>query len=106
MSISGGMILAKIFAGVGPEQYARHIPTIVKLPSILSGTFKSFVFAIILATICTYRGYNTTGGAKGVGRSVVRTAVTTMVGIVIADWLTSLVGELLLRIAMDSGWTL
>lgn len=106
MSITGGMLLGKVFAGVNPEQYVRFIPTIVKLPSILSGTFKSFVFAIILATICTYRGYNTTGGAKGVGRSVVRTAVTTMVGIVAADWLTSMIGEAVLRVVIDSGWTM
>jgi phospholipid/cholesterol/gamma-HCH transport system permease protein len=38
-------------------------------------------------------GYTTTGGAKGVGKAVINTAVTTMVGIVIADWFTSLVSE-------------
>ena len=93
MSVGGGIVLGVAFSGISPEEYVRHIPTIVTLPSILSGLYKCFVFAVILATICTYKGYYTSGGAKGVGKSVVSTAVATMVGIVIADWLTSLTGE-------------
>jgi phospholipid/cholesterol/gamma-HCH transport system permease protein len=75
------------------HEYLRHIPTIVAGGSILSGLFKCFVFALVLATICTYKGYTTTGGAKGVGKAVVNTAVATMVGIVVADWLTSVIGD-------------
>jgi phospholipid/cholesterol/gamma-HCH transport system permease protein len=92
-SIAGGLALGVAFAGVTAEEYLRHIPSIVALPSIIGGLFKCFVFAAVLASICTYKGYSTTGGAKGVGRSVVATAVATMVGLVIADWATSLVAE-------------
>ncbi len=93
MSIFGGLVLGILFAGITSEEYLRHIPTIVTFPSILNGLFKCFVFALVLASICTYKGYTATGGAKGVGRSVVNTAVSTMVGIVIADWLTSLIAD-------------
>jgi len=97
MSIMGGMVMGNLFAGVSPQEYLRHIPNIVTVPSILSGLFKCFVFAIVLATVCTFRGYSTTGGAKGVGLSVVKTAVATMVGIVVADWLTSHISDSILR---------
>ncbi len=97
MSIAGGCLLGLVFAGINPEEYLRHIPTIVTLPSILNGLFKCFVFSIVLATICTYKGYTTTGGAKGVGRSVVSTAVSTMVGLVIADWLTTLIADAVMQ---------
>lgn len=100
MSIFGGIIMGSLFAGVNPEEYTRHIPTIVTMPSILSGLFKCFVFAFLLATICTYRGYTTSGGAKGVGLSVVRTAVATMVGIVVTDWFTSFLGDTVLRMVL------
>lgn len=93
MSIGGGLLLGLFFSGIQPEEYLRHIPTIVTFGSILSGLFKCFVFALLLASICTYRGYTTTGGAKGVGRSVVRTAVATMVAIVFADWATSVISD-------------
>lgn len=98
MSILGGMFLGFFFAGVNPEEYVRHIPTIITVPSIVSGLVKCFTFGLVLATICTQKGYFTSGGAKGVGRSVVSTAVTTMVAIVVMDWMTSFVGEIILQI--------
>lgn len=93
-SVVGGIFLGQIFAGVSPEEYIRHIPTILTFPSVLIGFFKCGVFAVVLATICTYRGSTTTGGAKGVGRAVVTTAVSTMVCIVIMDWFTSYLAEI------------
>ena len=100
MSILGGVFMGALFAGVNPEEFVRHIPNIVVLPSVFAGLFKCFVFAILLATICTYRGYTTVGGAKGVGRAVVQTAVGTMLSIVVADWFTSFIGDALLRIVL------
>lgn len=98
MSIAGGTFMASIFAGVNYEEYFRHIPTILALPSVVLGLIKCFCFAVVLATICTFRGYTATGGAKGVGRAVVSTAVTTMISIVVIDWLTSFVGEVVMNL--------
>lgn len=96
MSVFGGLVLGAFFAGINPEEYVRHIPTIVSTFSIGSGLFKCLVFAMVLASVCTYKGYTASGGAKGVGRAVVSTAVMTMVGIVVIDWITSLVSETVL----------
>jgi phospholipid/cholesterol/gamma-HCH transport system permease protein len=93
MSILGGMALGLVFSGINPDQYLRHIPTILNGYSIANGLFKCLVFALLLAAVCTYKGYTASGGAKGVGRAVVSTAVMTMVGIVVTDWLTSLLSE-------------
>ncbi len=101
MSILGGIVMGSFFAGVNPEEYVRHIPTIVSFPSILLGLLKCFVFAVILSTICTHRGFTTTGGAKGVGKSVVATAVASMITIVIADWLTSFIADVALRLFLE-----
>lgn len=96
-SVFGGALLGQLFAGVNPQEYLRHIPTIVDPISIASGLFKCLVFSGWLALVCCYFGYHTTGGARGVGKSVVLTAVITMVGIVVWDWLTSLLWDLGLR---------
>lgn len=101
MSVAGGALMGMLFAHINPEEYVRHIPTILALPSLLSGLIKSLTFALVLATICTYKGYTTTGGAKGVGKSVVSTAVTTMISIVVADWATSFVGEIAINLFKD-----
>lgn len=95
LSVIGGATLGVIFAGINPQEYVRHIPTILGIPSIISGLVKCMSYALVLATICTFMGYFTTGGAKGVGRSVVNTAVLTMVTIVVFDWATSFFGQIL-----------
>jgi phospholipid/cholesterol/gamma-HCH transport system permease protein len=96
MSILGGIAMGAIFAGINPDEFTRHIPTIVTPFSIGTGLFKCLVFALVLASVCTFKGYTASGGAKGVGKSVISTAVMTMVGIVVADWLTSLISETIL----------
>lgn len=98
MSIFGGMLMGALFSGINPEEYLRHIPTIVTQFSIANGLFKCLTFALILASVCTFKGYNASGGAKGVGRSVISTAVMTMVGIVVFDWFTSLLSETFLSV--------
>lgn len=97
MSVFGGMLMGQAFAGVNFEEYLRHIPRIVSPISILNGMIKCGTFAVVLATICTFKGYTTSGGAKGVGRAVVSTAVATMICIVVADWMTSFLGEIVLQ---------
>lgn len=97
-SVLGGMLLAQLFTGISADEYTRNIPTILNIGSIASGLFKCGVFAVILALICTHKGYSTTGGAKGVGKSVVSTAVTTMICIVMFDWLTSYLGSILVEL--------
>ncbi len=101
MSVAGGLLMGMFFSGINPEEYLRHIPTIITSISIGNGLIKCFTFALILASICTYKGYTTTGGTKGVGRSVVSTAVASMVGIVVADWMTSFMGEIILKMVID-----
>lgn len=97
MSVFGGALMGEVFAGVNYEEYLRHIPTIITATSILSGLVKCFAFSFVLAAICTFRGYTATGGAKGVGLSVVKTAVATMVCIVVMDWFTSFLGDVILQ---------
>jgi phospholipid/cholesterol/gamma-HCH transport system permease protein len=98
MSISGGVVLGYLFAGISPEEYLRHIPTMVTWPSIVGGLYKCLIFAITLATICTYKGYNASGGARGVGKAVVQTAIVTMIGIVTTDWFTTLTIETMMTL--------
>ncbi len=89
MSIMGGIVTASTFSDINPEEYLRHVSTIVTFSSICGGLFKCLVFAVMLATVCTFKGYNAKGGSRGVGQAVVQTAVLTMIGIVTTDWLTT-----------------
>jgi phospholipid/cholesterol/gamma-HCH transport system permease protein len=101
LSICGGMLLGIFFSGVNATEYLRYIPVIVTKFSIAGGLLKCFVFSFLIAIICIYQGYHTSGGAKGVGRAVIKTAVSCLIAIVVADWLTSLIFDSMLKMVME-----
>lgn len=53
---------------------------------INEGLFKSTIFGLIFSVICSYRGFNTSGGAKGVGEATNKGVVQSMVMIIILDY--------------------
>lgn len=53
---------------------------------INEGLIKAAFFGAVFALICTYRGFNTKGGARGVGDATNRGVVLSMVMIIILDF--------------------
>lgn len=54
--------------------------------NIIEGLFKSAIFAFILSSISCYKGFFTTGGAEGVGRSTTQAVVLSSVSILVFDY--------------------
>ncbi len=50
------------------------------------GLLKATIFGLIFGLICTYKGYNTKGGAKGVGDATNAGVVNSMVLIIVSDF--------------------
>jgi phospholipid/cholesterol/gamma-HCH transport system permease protein len=61
----------------------------IQIRHINEGLFKAACFGLVFAVVCTYRGFNTSGGAKGVGEATNRGVVTSMVMIIILDYFLS-----------------
>lgn len=59
---------------------------IVDVGDILNGLFKSFVFAIIIGTVSCHQGLVTIGGPRGIGRSVTKAVVNSIIMILILDY--------------------
>jgi phospholipid/cholesterol/gamma-HCH transport system permease protein len=53
---------------------------------IIEGLIKSAMFGVTFAAVCTYRGFNTEGGAKGVGEATNGGVVHSMVLIIIINF--------------------
>ncbi len=69
-----------------------RIRATIEIRHIMEGLFKASVFGLFFSVICTYRGFNTSGGAKGVGEATNGGVVTSMVLIIILDYfLTSFI---------------
>jgi len=59
----------------------------VDVNDVVNGVFKSFVFALVIAVVSCHQGLITRGGPRGIGRSVTKAVVNSIVLIVICDYL-------------------
>ena len=60
---------------------------VVELKDVVNGVFKSFVFALLIAVVSCHQGLITRGGPRGIGRSVTKAVVNSIVLIVIFDYI-------------------
>lgn len=92
VAMIGSWFLCVKLVDLDEAVFLQKISDTIEIRHIMEGLFKSAVFGLIFAVICTYRGFNTTGGAKGVGEATNRGVVLSMVLIIIFDYfLTNLI---------------
>ena len=68
-----------------------NLREVVDAADVANGVFKSFCFALIVGVVSCHQGLVTIGGPRGIGRSVTKAVVNSIVLIVIFDYvLTSI----------------
>jgi len=84
----GGAVIAAVNQRiqVAPQAFFDELRNAVRAGDVLNGLFKTFIFAISIGTISCHQGFATKGGPQGIGRSVMRTVVYSIVTIVISDY--------------------
>ena len=89
--IWAGYFMSVHVLGINSEVYMESIRESVLVSDISNGLIKATFFGLLFSIISTYKGYITSGGAKGVGVSTTQSVVIANVTIFIADYiLTSL----------------
>jgi phospholipid/cholesterol/gamma-HCH transport system permease protein len=87
----GGYLVGVKLLGINEGSFMNKIERTLDLADIYNGLVKAAVFGLILSVISCYKGYNTRGGAEGVGRATTEAVVLSSVTILISDYvLTSL----------------
>ncbi len=81
----GGYVIGVYKLGIGSNLYLTNTWDALRLKDIFTGLFKAGVFGTIIATIACYEGFETSGGAEGVGRSTTLSVVTAFILIIAAD---------------------
>lgn len=66
--------------------FTAKIIMYVDYSDLFNGLIKSAFFGLILSSVGCYKGFTTTGGAEGVGRSTTYSVVISAVSILIADY--------------------
>ncbi len=80
-----GVILFEIDVGI----FLDKIRWINKPRDIVEGLEKAAVFGAIYSSICCYKGFEATGGARGVGRATTNAVVISLVVILVSDYFLS-----------------
>ena len=68
------------------QAFFSNLRDVVKLGDLLNGLFKSFIFAVIIGTVSCHQGLATIGGPRGIGRSVTKAVVNSIVLILTLDY--------------------
>ncbi|HUC84154.1 MAG TPA: ABC transporter permease [Candidatus Acidoferrales bacterium] len=69
------------------KAFFADLKDLVALKDVVKGVFKSFCFAIIVGVVSCHQGLTTIGGPRGIGRSVTKAVVNSIVLIVIFDYI-------------------
>lgn len=86
VAMMGSWILCVKLVSLDEAVFWQKIADVLEVKHINEGLFKGIIFGLFFAIICTYRGFHTTGGAKGVGEATNKGVVQSMVAIIILDY--------------------
>jgi phospholipid/cholesterol/gamma-HCH transport system permease protein len=86
--IAGGYVVAVWLRGLSAGTFLLRTQNFLAPADVWEGLVKGAVFTVTL--IACYRGFNATGGAKGVGRATTKAMVDAALAIFIEDYLLGL----------------
>ncbi len=86
VGILGGYFVGVIILDINAGAFIKNITTYVDLDDIYNGLIKAAFFGLILSLVGCYKGFNTTGGAEGVGRATTEAVVLASISILISDY--------------------
>lgn len=87
VALLGAFGVATYFLDITYQTFFSSVKTYFQVSDLMGGLIKSLVFGLIISLICCFKGIQTTGGAKGVGRATISAFVYAAVAILASDFL-------------------
>jgi len=87
VGIIGSYIVAVLMMNVDPGAFFDQLYWFVNPTDVYSGLIKAAVMGFMMVVICSFYGFYSERGAKGVGEAATRAVVTASVGILVADYI-------------------
>ena len=85
VSVVGAMVMSALMLDLSPEVFMRRIPDAVTISSLMTGLAKAPVFAVTIAVVGCYQGFQVRGGADSVGRHTTTSVVQAIVLVLVID---------------------
>ena len=84
----GGALVSAINhqIAVSFDAFFQDLRQVVEVGDVCNGVFKAFVFALAIGIISCHQGLITRGGPRGIGRSVTKAVVNSIVSVLILDY--------------------
>ncbi len=84
----GGAIVSRVNhdVAISFQAFFSNLRQVVDVNDVLNGMIKSFVFAVVIGVVSCHQGLQTIGGPRGIGRSVTKAVVNSIVIILILDY--------------------
>jgi phospholipid/cholesterol/gamma-HCH transport system permease protein len=86
LGVLGGFIVSTLKLGFNPETYLTNTINFVQTEDVVSGLVKAAVFGFIIALMGCFQGYNSKGGAQGVGSATTSAVVSASILILAFDY--------------------
>jgi len=86
LGIIGGYFVGVVLLDINEGIFLDNIYKYVELDDIYNGLIKAAFFGLLLSLIGCYKGFNTRGGAEGVGMATTEAVVIASVSILVADY--------------------
>lgn len=86
VGIAGSYFVGVDLLNINEGDFIKNIYKMLDLNDIYNGLVKAACFGLILSVVGCYKGFNTTGGAEGVGRATTEAVVLSSISILVSDY--------------------
>jgi phospholipid/cholesterol/gamma-HCH transport system permease protein len=86
LGVMGGYIVAVLKLGLSSSAYLHNTFDFMTAQDVISGLAKAAVFGFVIALMGCYHGYNSRGGAQGVGSATTAAVVVASILILASDY--------------------
>jgi phospholipid/cholesterol/gamma-HCH transport system permease protein len=86
VGIAGSYFVGVDLLDINRGDFVNNIYKMLELNDIYSGLVKAAFFGLVLSVVGCYKGFNTTGGAEGVGRATTQAVVISSITILVSDY--------------------
>jgi len=87
IGVFGGYLVAVHKLGFNPSNYLQNTWDFLEFSDVVSGLVKASAFGFIITLMGCYHGYNSKGGAQGVGMATTNAVVSASILILCSDYI-------------------
>ena len=89
IGVFGGYLVGIYKLGFGAQEYLNRTVEFLETEDVVSGLVKAAVFGFLVALMGCYHGYNSRGGAQGVGAATTKAVVSASILILTANYVVT-----------------